>query len=86
MEQEHERAAGGWQAEWGVHTELLALTASAAAWARELLERLEIDPERMRARLAASPAGRAPLPDGAEELIERALAAHRTMSESEVKR
>jgi 3-carboxy-cis,cis-muconate cycloisomerase len=86
MEQEHERAAGGWQAEWGVHTELLALTASAAAWARELLERLEIDPERMRARLAASPAGGAPLPDGAEELIERALAAHRTMSESEVKR
>jgi 3-carboxy-cis,cis-muconate cycloisomerase len=86
MEQEHERAAGAWQAEWGAHTELLALTASAAAWTRELLEQLQIDPERMRANLAASPAARAPLPDGADELIQRALAAHRTMSESEVER
>ncbi|MGZ4350712.1 MAG: lyase family protein, partial [Solirubrobacteraceae bacterium] len=32
MEQEHERAAGAWQAEWGTHTELLVLTGSAAAW------------------------------------------------------
>ena len=38
MEQEHERAAGAWQAEWGIYAELLALTGSAAAWARELLE------------------------------------------------
>ena len=33
MEQEHERAAGAWQAEWGTLSELLALTGSAAAWA-----------------------------------------------------
>ena len=47
MEQEHERAAGAWQAEWGVHTELLALAGSATAWARELLEHLQVDPGRM---------------------------------------
>jgi 3-carboxy-cis,cis-muconate cycloisomerase len=81
MEQEHERAAGGWQAEWGIHTELLGLTASAAAWGRELLEELQLDAERMAANLAASPVAGAPLPEGAGELVDRALAAHETMSE-----
>jgi 3-carboxy-cis,cis-muconate cycloisomerase len=76
MEQEHERAAGAWQAEWGTYTALLALTGSAAAWARELLEQLEVDPERMRANLAASAGAGAPAPDGAGELIDRALRAH----------
>jgi 3-carboxy-cis,cis-muconate cycloisomerase len=76
MEQEHERAAGAWQAEWGVHTELLALTGSATTWSRELLENLTVDPERMRDNLAASAAGGAPLPPGAAELVDRALAAH----------
>ncbi|MGH2856692.1 MAG: lyase family protein, partial [Solirubrobacteraceae bacterium] len=77
MEQEHERAAGAWQAEWGVEKELLALAGSAAAWARELLEGLEVDGERMRANLAAAVTGDEPLPEGAGELIDRALAAHR---------
>jgi 3-carboxy-cis,cis-muconate cycloisomerase len=83
MEQEHERAAGAWQAEWGIHTELLGLTASAAAWGRELLEELEIDAARMGANLAASPAagGGRDLVEGADELVDRALAAHETMSE-----
>jgi 3-carboxy-cis,cis-muconate cycloisomerase len=76
MEQEHERAAGAWQAEWGTYTALLALTGSAAAWARELLEQLEVDPERMRANLAASAGAGGPAPDGADELIDRALRAH----------
>ena len=76
MEQEHERAAGAWQAEWGTYTELLALTGSATAWARELLEQLEIDPARMRANLAGAAGGDAPLPAGADELITRALTAH----------
>jgi 3-carboxy-cis,cis-muconate cycloisomerase len=76
MEQEHERAAGAWQAEWGTHTELLALTGSAAAWARELLEQLRVDPERMRANLARA-AGADGLPTGAQRLIDRALQAHR---------
>ena len=76
MEQEHERAAGAWQAEWGIYTELLGLTISATAWARELLEDLRIDPERMLDNLGRSAAGDAGLPPGAGELIDRALAAH----------
>ncbi len=77
MEQEHERAAGAWQAEWGTYTELLALSGSATAWARELLENLVVDPERMRVNLAASATGDQAIPDGAGELVDRALAAHR---------
>ena len=49
MPQEHERAAGAWQAEWGTLTDLLRLTGSAAAWTRDLLEHLEVDAGRMRA-------------------------------------
>jgi 3-carboxy-cis,cis-muconate cycloisomerase len=48
MMQEHERGAGGWQAEWETLLELLRLTGSAAAIAKELLTGLEVDPERMR--------------------------------------
>jgi 3-carboxy-cis,cis-muconate cycloisomerase len=89
MEQEHERAAGAWQAEWGVHTELLGLVGSATSWARELLEQLELDRDRMAEnlqRLAAAGVdqARAPLEhlDGADELIDRALAAHRSLGGS----
>ncbi len=49
MGQEHERGAGGWQAEWETLLELLRLTGSAAAIARELVTGLELDPEKMRA-------------------------------------
>jgi 3-carboxy-cis,cis-muconate cycloisomerase len=76
MEQEHERAAGAWQAEWGIHTELLGLTGSAAAWTATMLGSLHVDGERMAANLAASPTADQPLPDGAQDLIDRALAAH----------
>jgi len=54
MAQEHERAAGAWQAEWETLSDLLRLTGSAAAALRELLERLEPDPQRMRANLDAT--------------------------------
>ncbi len=47
MEQEHERAAGAWQSEWGTLSQLLALTGSAAAWSADLLENLRLDPARM---------------------------------------
>jgi len=47
MAQEHERAAGAWQAEQGTLSDALRLTGSAAAWARDLLEGLEVDPARM---------------------------------------
>ncbi|MGZ4165843.1 MAG: lyase family protein [Solirubrobacteraceae bacterium] len=77
MEQEHERAAGAWQAEWGTYAELLTLTGSAAAWSREMLENLEVHAERMRANLAAAPTAGEPVPAGAETLIDRALEAHR---------
>jgi 3-carboxy-cis,cis-muconate cycloisomerase len=84
MEQEHERAAGGWQAEWGTLSSLLALTGSAASWGRELLEHLEVDGERMRenlARLADAGVAEAGDPEdhlgAASELIDRALAAAR---------
>lgn len=81
MEQEHERAAGAWQAEWGTISQLLALTGSAAAWGRELLEHLEVDPARMRENLARLEAAGVSERDGpdlgaASELIDRALAAH----------
>jgi 3-carboxy-cis,cis-muconate cycloisomerase len=72
MEQERERAAGAWQSEWGTLTDLLRLTGSAAAWARDLLEHLEVDAGSMRA-------GAGPDPDlgAASVLIDRALEAHR---------
>jgi 3-carboxy-cis,cis-muconate cycloisomerase len=76
MEQEHERAAGAWQAEWGTYTELLTLTGSATAWARELLENLEVHPDLMQANLAGAPTGEEPIPPGAGELVDRALEAH----------
>jgi 3-carboxy-cis,cis-muconate cycloisomerase len=72
MEQERERAAGAWQAEWGTITDLLRLTGSAAAWARDLLEHLEVDAEAMR-----TGAGQAPDLGASAELIDRALGAHR---------
>jgi 3-carboxy-cis,cis-muconate cycloisomerase len=49
MGQEHERGAGGWQAEWETLLELLQLTGSSAAIARDLLTGLEVDLEKMRA-------------------------------------
>jgi len=82
MVAEHERAAGAWQSEWGTLSELLRLCGSAAAWARDLLEGLEVVPERMAenlARLAAatveSEADRAQRLAGASALIDRALEA-----------
>jgi 3-carboxy-cis,cis-muconate cycloisomerase len=71
MAQEHERAAGAWQAESGTVTDLLRLTGSAAVWARDLLENLEIDAERMRLHVGAEPDLGA-----SAQLIDRALAAH----------
>jgi 3-carboxy-cis,cis-muconate cycloisomerase len=72
MEQELERAAGAWQAEWATLTELLRLSGSAAAWTRDLLERLEVDAAAM-----AATAGASPDLGAAGTLVDRALAAHR---------
>jgi 3-carboxy-cis,cis-muconate cycloisomerase len=51
MAQEHERATGAWHAEWEPLRELLRLLGGAAARGRELLDGLEIHPDRMRAGL-----------------------------------
>ena len=49
--QEHERAAGAWQAEWDALSRALALTGGAAGALREALDGIEVHPERMRANL-----------------------------------
>jgi 3-carboxy-cis,cis-muconate cycloisomerase len=46
--QEHERAAGGWHAEWRPFTELLRVVGSAAAWLAECLRGLRVDADAMR--------------------------------------
>jgi 3-carboxy-cis,cis-muconate cycloisomerase len=51
MAQEHERAAGAWQAEWEALSAALAYTGGAAAAVREVLEGLEVRSERMRQNL-----------------------------------
>jgi 3-carboxy-cis,cis-muconate cycloisomerase len=53
-EQEHQRAAGAWHAEWQPFSHLLQLTVSAAAWARDLLANLTVNTGRMAANLAAT--------------------------------
>jgi 3-carboxy-cis,cis-muconate cycloisomerase len=53
-EQEHQRAAGAWHAEWEPLTALLRLTGSAASWSADLLSGLTVDASRMAANLAAT--------------------------------
>jgi 3-carboxy-cis,cis-muconate cycloisomerase len=51
MPQEHERAAGGWHAEWETLGSLLGLAGGAAARLKDLLSGLRVDQERMRATI-----------------------------------
>jgi 3-carboxy-cis,cis-muconate cycloisomerase len=53
-EQEHQRAAGAWHAEWEPLADLLTVTGSAASWAADLLGGLVVDRARMSANLAAA--------------------------------
>jgi 3-carboxy-cis,cis-muconate cycloisomerase len=53
-EQELQRAAGAWHAEWEPLTALLRLTGSASSWAAELMSGLTVDTSRMAANLAAT--------------------------------
>jgi 3-carboxy-cis,cis-muconate cycloisomerase len=66
-EQEHQRAAGGWHAEWETLADMLRLTSSAAAWSAELLTGLRVDTGRMRANLDA--AGGLPLAEHVSALL-----------------
>jgi 3-carboxy-cis,cis-muconate cycloisomerase len=70
-EQEHQRAAGAWHAEWLPLADLLRLTGSAASWAVDMLTRLVPDPARMRANLDA--AGGFPLAEHVAGLLGPAL-------------
>jgi 3-carboxy-cis,cis-muconate cycloisomerase len=52
--QEHERGAGGWQAEWEALPALFRHTAGAVDWVRRALATLTVDAGRMAANLAAA--------------------------------
>ena len=54
MQQEHERAVGGWQAEWAAIPNLFCYTASAVEHVRGAVSGLEVDEARMKANLDAS--------------------------------
>jgi 3-carboxy-cis,cis-muconate cycloisomerase len=54
MVQEHERAAGGWQAEWSIVSGVIQNTGLAIACMAEVAEGLVVDPERMRANISAT--------------------------------
>jgi 3-carboxy-cis,cis-muconate cycloisomerase len=49
MEQEHERAAGGWQAEWDAVPRVFSATAAALQRVTDAVSALHVDAERMRA-------------------------------------
>jgi 3-carboxy-cis,cis-muconate cycloisomerase len=70
-EQEHERAAGAWHAEWESFSDLLRLTGSAAAWLRDALSGLEVHTTRMRANVDS--AGGVPLAERLAGLLAPAL-------------
>ncbi len=48
---EHERAVGGWQAEWEAIPELFRLTSGAVMWLDRAVHALEVNPDRMRTNL-----------------------------------
>ena len=70
-EQEHQRAAGAWHAEWQPFGHLLRIASSAAAWANYLLGQLRVDSARMAANLTA--AGGLPLAERVTALLRSAL-------------
>jgi 3-carboxy-cis,cis-muconate cycloisomerase len=83
MPQELQRATGRWQAEWQTVADLLRLLAAAAAHSRVLVTELHVNTARMTTNLLAAgvPGATVPIPpalrDGADRMVDRALAAHR---------
>lgn len=73
MAQEHERAAGTWQAEWVPLRQLLVTVGSSAAWLRDSIGHLVVHPEAMARNIASTAIdiGDAPA------LVDAALEAHR---------
>ena len=72
-EQEHQRAAGAWHAEWQPYGHLLQVGVSAASWGGELLATLEVDTGKMAANLTA--AGGLPLAERVSALLRTAIGA-----------
>ena len=70
-EQEHQRAAGAWHAEWQPFTDILRLAGSAAAWGSDLLGNLHVDGAKMAANLAA--AGGLPMAERVTAVLRSAL-------------
>lgn len=54
MPNEHERALGGWQAEWETLPEIVSLSAAALAHLRGVIDGLNVDTKRMRRNMDAS--------------------------------
>lgn len=97
MEQEHERSAGAWHAEWPTLTALLTTVGSAAAWLAESLDGLRPDTDRMAATVAAArdpelagaladaltpSLGRGAAHDAAAEAVRKAAATGRPLREA----
>jgi 3-carboxy-cis,cis-muconate cycloisomerase len=81
-EQELQRAAGAWHAEWEPLADLLGLTGSAARWTAELMAGLQVDADRMRANLDA--AGGFPMAARVADMLAPVLgpvAAHEVVAE-----
>ena len=72
-EQEHQRAAGAWHAEWQPFADILRLAGSAAAWGSDLLGNLHVDGAKMAANLAA--AGGLPMAERVTALLRTAIGA-----------
>jgi 3-carboxy-cis,cis-muconate cycloisomerase len=51
MVQEHERALGGWQAEWDTLPDIVELTSAALTQLRDVIEGLAVNTERMRSNI-----------------------------------
>ncbi|MBP0532820.1 3-carboxy-cis,cis-muconate cycloisomerase, partial [Mycobacterium tuberculosis] len=51
LPQEHERALGGWQAQWATLREMACLAAGALDRMRDIVEGLQVDAARMRTNL-----------------------------------
>ncbi|MEQ3553222.1 lyase family protein [Pseudonocardia nematodicida] len=73
-EQEFQRAAGAWHAEWETLTDLLRVTAGAAARLRVCLEGLQVHPDAMAHNLALAAGAQGAGVGHAPDLVDRVLA------------
>ncbi len=73
MEQEHQRAAGAWHAEWESLSDLLRSTAGAASRLRACLTGLQAHPEAMARNLALAAGEQGSGPGHAADLVDRVL-------------